>query len=157
MRQLVLLLFSAATSMLGYAQQVKIITSNQLNSRFKKGEDTTYVVNFWATWCSPCIKELPSFEKLKKHNFIKPVRVILVSTDLRKKDLSYISAFVKKYHLTDDLYLLDEEPADYLSAISSKWTGSLPATLIIKPRKNNRAFYNRPLSYEELVSIIDAD
>ncbi|WP_461485203.1 TlpA disulfide reductase family protein, partial [Pedobacter sp.] len=44
--------------------QVKLLTLNELEQRIAKGKDTTYVVNFWATWCGPCVEELPYFEKL---------------------------------------------------------------------------------------------
>jgi thiol-disulfide isomerase/thioredoxin len=38
--------------------QDNLLSLDQLESRFKQGKDTVYIVNFWATWCAPCIKEL---------------------------------------------------------------------------------------------------
>src|SRR5690606_6809447 len=48
---------------------------------FQKKNDSIYVINFWATWCKPCIKELPAFEKIASEYADKKVKVLLVSLD----------------------------------------------------------------------------
>ena len=63
--------------------QVKLLTLNELEQRVAKGKDTTYVVNFWATWCGPCVEELPYFEKVNAENVSKPFKVILMSLDFK--------------------------------------------------------------------------
>lgn len=63
------------------AQKVKLIKLNDLEKRISNGKDTFYVVNYWATWCAPCIKELPYFDQLQKAHKDKPVKVLLVSLD----------------------------------------------------------------------------
>ena len=65
--------------------QVKLLTLNELNNRVAIGKDTTYVVNFWATWCGPCVDELPSFEQLQAQYKDKPLKVILISLDFKSK------------------------------------------------------------------------
>jgi thiol-disulfide isomerase/thioredoxin len=52
--------------------QVKLLKLDDLDKRIANGKDTTYVINFWATWCSPCVAELPNFEKLHLANLKKP-------------------------------------------------------------------------------------
>ncbi len=47
----------------------------------EKDNDTTYVINFWATWCLPCVKELPEFEEINQHFKDKKFKMILVSLD----------------------------------------------------------------------------
>jgi thiol-disulfide isomerase/thioredoxin len=72
---LLFILLSSIFIIKAQAQDVKLITVNQLENRFKQGKDTIYVVNFWATWCKPCVNELPEFEKFKTANKGKPIKV----------------------------------------------------------------------------------
>src|SRR5215203_7357824 len=83
-----------AFSISAYSQQVKLLTIDQLNERIKNGKDSTYVVNFWATWCAPCIKELPHFEKLSAENKGKKLAVLLVSLDFKSKLKTAVIPFV---------------------------------------------------------------
>ena len=132
------------------AQQVKLITVSQLENRFKQGKDTTYVVNFWATWCKPCVNELPEFEKFKTTIKGRPIKVILVSADLKAKLLTGVQPFVKAHQLTGEIYLLNELPNTYQEKISQDWSGALPATLIIKAGK--KKFHEETYTYQELVA-----
>lgn len=134
------------------AQQVKLIKISQLENRIKQGKDTTYVINFWATWCKPCVKELPEFEKFKMAVKGKPVKVILISTDLKSKLESGVQPFVKAHQLTGEVYLLNEAPNSYNEKISADWSGALPGTLIVKNGK--RKFHEASYTYDELVAAV---
>ena len=134
------------------AQQVKLITVTQLENRFKQGKDTTYVVNFWATWCKPCVMELPEFEKFKNAMKGKPVKVILVSADLKSKLTSGVQPFVKSHRLTGEVYLLNEAPNSYAERISADWSGALPGTLIVKGGK--KKFHEATYTYQELEAAV---
>ncbi len=60
-----MVLFGLSFSMYsGFSQRVDLISISELNQRMENGGDTTYIVNFWATWCGPCMKELPNFDQL---------------------------------------------------------------------------------------------
>ncbi|WP_241686592.1 TlpA disulfide reductase family protein [Flavobacterium sp. YO12] len=83
-------------SVSSYSQNVKLLTIDQLNERIEKGKDSTYVVNFWATWCVPCIKELPHFEKLSAEHKSDKLAVLLVSLDFKSKLNSNVIPFVKR-------------------------------------------------------------
>ncbi|WP_461451677.1 TlpA disulfide reductase family protein [Mucilaginibacter sp.] len=144
--------FSLLLSLNLQAQQVKLITVSQLESRIKQGKDTTYVINFWATWCKPCVKELPEFEKYKLSVKGKPVKVILISADLKSKLESGVQPFVKTHQLTGEVYLLNEAPNSYNEKISADWSGALPATLIVKNGK--KKFHEAAYSYDELVAAV---
>lgn len=108
-----MLVFALLLSFDLQAQQVKLITVTALENRIKQGKDTIYVINFWATWCKPCVNELPKFEKFKAANQGKPVKVILVNTDLKSKLENDVMLFVKSYHLSGEIYLLNEAPSSY--------------------------------------------
>jgi len=65
-----------------------------LESAIIKNENTIYVINFWATWCMPCVKELPYFEKLNAEN--KDAKVVLISLDFKDQLESKLLPFLKK-------------------------------------------------------------
>ncbi|MFD1255974.1 TlpA disulfide reductase family protein [Mucilaginibacter terrae] len=151
---LLLTLFSFLIILKTKAQDVKLISVNQLESRFKQGKDTIYVVNFWATWCKPCVNELPEFEKFKSANQGKPVKVILISTDLRSKLEIGVKPFVKTHHLTGEVYLLNEAPSSFTERISPDWSGALPGTLIFNSKTGQKKFHESAYTYAELSTAI---
>jgi len=100
-----------------------------------KEDDTIYVINFWATWCAPCIKELPHFEKLHTEN--KKVKVILVSLDSRKDLEKKLIPFIERKKITAEVLLLsDKDYNSWLPKIDKDWSGAIPATLIIQGKKH---------------------
>jgi thiol-disulfide isomerase/thioredoxin len=140
-----------AFSVGGYSQNVMLLNIDQLNERIKNGKDSTYVVNFWATWCAPCIKELPHFEKLKTDHKSDKLAVLLVSVDFKSKLNSAVVPFVKRKNLKNEVFLLNESnPQEYIDRIDKDWSGSIPATLFIKEDK--RKFIESEFTYEQLLT-----
>ncbi len=116
---------------------------------FQKKTDTVYIVNFWATWCKPCIKELPAFEKIASDFSGEKVKILLVSLDFPDKLESQVVSFVKKNNIKSEVVLLDDADANnWIPKISPEWSGAIPATVIYK--KDNRKFYEQSFTYEEL-------
>lgn len=115
-----------------------------------KNNDTTYVVNFWATWCVPCVEELPYFEKLNEEYKDEKVKVLLVSLDMHKMIESRLLPFIKERKLKSDIVVLRDPDADsWIRKIDTAWSGAIPATVIYKGDKRN--FYEKSFTYEELV------
>lgn len=108
----------------------------ELEKALLKQNDTLYVVNFWATWCAPCVKELPYFETFSKENSNQKVKVILVSLDFEKQKKTKLIPFIKKKKLTSDVVLLlEKDYNNWLPKVDKDWSGSIPATLLIKGTK----------------------
>ncbi len=115
----------------------------------KTTSDTVYVVNFWATWCAPCIKEMPYFETLNARYKNKNVEVLLVSLDFPKKYDSHLRPFIKKNGLQSKVVALDDADFNsWIPQVDPDWSGSIPATLIFN--KDKRAFYEQSFTYDEL-------
>lgn len=121
----------------------------QLKPWLNKEDNKTYVVNFWATWCAPCVKELPYFEKLGEDYKDKNVEVILVSLDFPKKKASSLIPFVEKQNIQSQvLHLNDTNEQFWIDDIAKSWSGAIPATLIYN--KDKRQFYEQSFTQEDL-------
>ncbi len=111
--------------------------------------DTTYVINFWATWCKPCVKELPAFEELNEKFKNEKVKVILVSLDFIKHYDTQLLPFIKNRQLKSKVLLLNDPKSNrWIDKVSSDWSGAIPATVIYKGKM--RKFYERSFSFDEL-------
>jgi len=147
MRILIIIFLSIITYSVN--AQVKLLTLSDLDRRIAAGKDTTYVINFWATWCEPCVAELPHFEKLSIANVNKPVKVLLISLDFKSKLKRSVIPFVKKNIIYAEVFLLDEpNKQDYFAKVDQKWSGAIPATLFVN--RKTRRFYEKEFSEEEL-------
>jgi thiol-disulfide isomerase/thioredoxin len=147
----VILLFSHST----FAQQVAVIEFPELQKRLAQQTDTTYVVNFWATWCAPCVKELPSFEQLRVANAGKKVKVLLVSMDYASQVDKKVKPFVKQRGLKSEVLLLNEsDPNTWMDKLDAKWSGALPFTLIVNNKTKQRATFEQELSQAELTAAL---
>lgn len=132
-------------------KEIKLVSASQLKARVAD-TDTFFVVNFWATWCKPCVEELPELEKFSVQNTKKPVKVILVSLDFTEELEKRVLSFVNEKKLTCEVLLLkDTNPNLFVPVIYPKWSGSIPATWIIQ--KKQVMFLERKTTAEELEEI----
>jgi thiol-disulfide isomerase/thioredoxin len=107
------------------------------------------VINFWATWCKPCVAELPYFELINSRYPDDKVEVILVSLDLPSQVETKLIPFIEKQKIESKVVLLDDPDANsWISIVNSDWSGSIPATVIYKNGDSN--FYERSFTYNEL-------
>ncbi|PQJ82052.1 TlpA disulfide reductase family protein [Polaribacter glomeratus] len=128
---------------------VKTYNYNELKPLLEKSDDKIYIINFWATWCAPCVKELPYFEKIKQDYANKNVEVLLVSLDFPKQVNKKLIPFMNKHKIQSKVVLLDDINEDvWIKAINESWSGAIPATLIYS--KKNRKFYEQSFEYEAL-------
>ncbi len=114
-------------------------------------DDTTMVLNFWATWCRPCVKELPSFDSLYSSVKGKKAKIVLVSVDdihdLERK----VIPFVKERKIKTEVVLLDETDYNlWIDRVDSSWGGAIPATLIFNTASRYRRFIEGSVNYQSL-------
>ncbi len=134
-------------------QNISIISLQQLE-QITKGNAQLYIINFWATWCKPCIEELPYFEKINQQYKNKGVQTILVSLDFKEDLKEKVKPFVLKNQLKSQLYLLDvEKQKGWIDEINPNWSGAIPATLFLS--KKNTHFKEGELSLNELEELVE--
>ncbi|WP_281637690.1 TlpA family protein disulfide reductase [Flavobacterium marginilacus] len=155
MKYLLYLIFPLLFSNVIVAQKVAVYDNYiTLEKEILNDKSTTYVVNFWATWCAPCVKELPYFERLNSEN--KKVKVVLVSLDFKNQYETKLLPFVKNRKINSEVVLLtDRDYNAWLPIVSKDWSGSIPATLIIQ-NGVKKVFAERSFSsYEELNEFVN--
>lgn len=139
-----------------YSQNVSVIKITDLEKRIRNNSDTTYIVNFWATWCVPCVKELPDFDSINTTYINKKVKVLLVSLDFKEDLKIKLLPFISTKKIRSEVVLLDELNANYfIPKISDEWSGAIPATLIINNQKKLNRFFEKKLNYEFLKTEIE--
>ncbi|SHG50886.1 TlpA disulfide reductase family protein [Winogradskyella jejuensis] len=133
----------------GEAIVLDIYDYDGLEPLINKDDGKVHVVNFWATWCAPCVKELPYFEKINSDYKNKNVEVLLVSLDFPRQYDSKLKPFLKKKNIQSKVVCFDDVDQNrWIPAIDTTWSGALPATIIYKG--NKRQFYEKSFNYEEL-------
>lgn len=129
------------------AQEIKKIKVTDLEKTISESK-TPLIVNFWATFCQPCIEEIPYFEELAKKNGIG---LLLVSLDLEKSYPAEIKNFVAAKKYSAPVQWLDESDADYFCPkVDSNWSGAIPASLFVNNKTGYRKFVEAQLSRVQL-------
>ena len=127
--------------------KLEVYNFNGFKSFLEKKDNTVYVINFWATWCAPCVKELPYFEKLNAA--YDDVEVVLVSLDFPHLYESKLKPFIIDKKLKSKVIALDDVAMDtWIPKVDKTWSGSLPATLIY--RNDSRKFFEQSFTYDTL-------
>lgn len=122
-----------------------------------KDSDGPLIINFWATFCKPCIEEMPAFEAMAAKYKDEGLKVIFVSLDLQDDYPKQVESFVAKRKIKQKVVWLDETNADYfIPKIDAQWSGSIPATLFINNKKNYRHFIEDKITEEALEKEIKA-
>jgi thiol-disulfide isomerase/thioredoxin len=114
-----------------------------------------YIINFWATWCKPCVEEMPHFVNLLEEMKEENVVFLFVSLDFRRNLEKGVVNFVKEHGLENKVVLLNDPDANkWIGQVDPSWSGAIPATLIYKGTE--RKFHEQMLGYEDLKSIVQS-
>jgi thiol-disulfide isomerase/thioredoxin len=136
------------------AQNARIVKVADVLNLIENKSDKIQVLNFWATWCAPCVKELPAFEKLNAERSDYKVTLISLDLDL-DPDPAKVYRFIDKKQLKSDVLLLDEkDPNSWIDKISPEWSGALPATLVVNSKTGKRKFVEKSLTEADLEKLI---
>src|SRR5688572_8475549 len=105
----------------GSDKPVPVVSMQQLQERIvQAGNDTLYVVNFWATWCRPCIEEMPLFKQAEKKFSGEKLKIIFVSLDFASES-ERLAQFVQKKELKDVYQMNPEDPNNWINKIDTEW------------------------------------
>jgi thiol-disulfide isomerase/thioredoxin len=134
------------------SKKVRIIKFEGLQKEINHVTDTTLVVHFWATWCKPCIEELPNYEKLSQEYAKKRIRFLMVSMDFPKELKDKVEPFITKNNINSEVVLLDEPDYNaWIDEIDKEWSGTIPATLMVNLMMRKRVFFEGQAKMEKFI------
>ena len=138
------------------AQKIDKIGVPELEQILASPGDELHVVNFWATWCAPCVTELPCFEKLAEEYRDTDVKFILVSLDFPSQIDSRLIPFLKDNKITADVRVMtDLDYNSWIAKVDDSWQGNIPSTLFFNNAENIRYFLPSEVTEEELRDLIN--
>ena len=154
MRLFLLTLFISGLSISLSNAQVKVVSFAEVEDLIKSNSDKIRIINFWATWCAPCVKEIPYFQATAKQ-YEGEVELILVSLDF-KQQLDKVERFINERNIDERVLLLDDlDYNSWIDKVDPDWSGAIPANLIINTNTGKRKFTEGEVSKEDLVKYIE--
>ncbi len=135
-------------------QNVPVMNFNQMEPLLRVKNDTVYMINFWATWCTPCVEEMPDILKFSEEMKNRKFRLILVSMDNPDHLESRVKPFIRRFEIKDRVILLDDPDANsWIEKVHPDWMGSIPATLFFSG--DFRTLHVDKIDYEGLKKIVE--
>lgn len=136
--------------------QPRVVKLAELEKRLSAPSDQIQIINFWATWCGPCVKEMPLIEKVGLQR--NDIRITLVSMDLElDENPDRVFKFVERKQIKSEVIILDAPDINsWIDRIDKRWNGSLPATIVINTKTGKRAFAEKELKDGELETLIES-
>lgn len=135
-------------------KEIRVLNFDQFEPALHLNNDTVYLVNFWATWCAPCLAELPAIKAVENKYSDKKFKVLLVSLDMPGQLNSRLIPFVRSNKITSDVILLDDPNQNrWIDKVDKEWSGEIPYTVIYG--KYFRDSYTHSFDFKTLDSIIN--
>ena len=150
---IVLLFLSSVSS--GFSQGVQKISKTELASILNNPSDKLHVINFWATWCAPCVSELPDFQKVVNESDGNKVEFLFISLDFPSDADKKLAPFLKKYNYTFKVCLMTETDYNsWIDQVDPGWQGNIPATLFFNRARKIHHFVAESIDKPQLVKTI---
>jgi len=122
------------------AQSYVKVSASRIEDLLQQKNDTTYVINFFASWCAPCIQELPELQAFAREHALDKIRLMYVSLDFEEDAEEALLPLLRKFEITQPVWLLSETGNRWITRIDKHWNGSIPATLVVNHQMKKREF-----------------
>lgn len=153
---LTLLIVFIFTASFSNAQKISYIKVPELEKILSAPDNKLFVVNFWATWCAPCVSELPGFEKVAKEYDLEKVSFIMISLDFPSQVEKQLIPFLKNNKISFDVPVMtDVDYNSWIDKVDPSWQGNIPATLFFNNSKKSRHFHPGEIDETSLRELIN--
>lgn len=144
---LLFLSFSAAL----FSQDLKSVSNaDDLKQIFESRKGKVILVNFWATWCKPCVKEFPELLKLYSNYKDKGFELVFLSLDDLSEIDTKLKPFLKKNNVDFTTYYNNfSKPEELIDLVDKNWGGGIPSTYIYDKEGSLKASILGSKTYEQ--------
>lgn len=140
-----------------FAQEVRNVSKNELAGILNNPTDKLHVINFWASWCGPCVTELPEFQKTVFESDSSKIDFLFISLDFPSEVEKKLIPFLKKNNYTFNVALMtDIDYNSWIGMVDPDWQGNIPATLFFNNKHTIHYFISEPLDKSKLVHTINS-
>lgn len=140
-----------------FAQGFRKISKEDLIQIMNDSSDKLHVINFWATWCAPCVSELPEFQKAVNGLDAKKIDFLFVSLDFPSEADKKLLPFLKRNNYTFNVALMTETDYNsWIDQVDPNWQGNIPATLFFNRARKIHHFVAEPMDKPQLVKTIQS-
>ena len=154
MKKILFVLIISFSSAVGYSQDLKIVSYKELDQILSSSTGNAKVVNFWATWCKPCVEELPFFISAQNQLKDRNIQFILVSLDFMSQTPK-VKEMIQKLSMRGTLLQLSEKGGDWIDELDKNWSGAIPYTILYLPNGEKREHYDAFNSLDDLQAFIN--
>jgi len=139
----------------GEAQSVETISAEGLHALVNDNKGKVVVVNFWASWCPPCLREFPDIIKVYDEYHAEGLEVVAVTIN-EADETQDIAEFLERFEPPFAIYRATSIDETFFEGVVDTWFGEIPMTLIFDTSGNTAHFYRKTLTHEELASDVSA-
>ncbi|HEQ60146.1 MAG TPA: redoxin domain-containing protein, partial [Firmicutes bacterium] len=139
------------------AVPIEAVRIGRLVEKLKASRGHITVLNVWATWCKPCLEEMPELVRFFREYRSKGVRFLSVSADHPDTLDDRVRPYVEQQSIPFAVFVVGgESPDELVQAIDPRWQGSLPATFVFDASGARRQAWYEPIQYADLSGAVDA-
>jgi thiol-disulfide isomerase/thioredoxin len=148
-------LWIAASHAASAADEIAIISPDGIDALVASNEGKVVVVNFWATWCPPCLREFPDIIEVYEEYREQGLEVVAVSMN-EADESEDIQEFIENFAPPFDVYRASTADFEFYEGVLESWFGEMPMTLVFDTAGETAHIHKRPLTYDELAADVAA-
>lgn len=136
------------------ADEVPVVGPDDIAALVADRRGDVVVVNFWATWCPPCLREFPDIIAAYDDYRDRGVDVLAVSMN-EAEEVADIDDFIERFDPPFGIYRAESLEAEFFSGVLDSWYGEMPMTLVFDRTGELVDAHKKPLTYDELAAELD--
>jgi len=125
------------------------VTGNELLLKIQKEKNKITILNIWATWCGPCVEEMPDLLKIQKVYGKQGLNLMLVSADF-PSEVQSVHKFLDDRKVTFPTYIKQGKDMEFISQLHKDWDGAIPVTFVFGKKGNLLKFFKGSVTFKQV-------